>query len=81
MFDEYMHYLVEILHFEDVTKYLLKNVTLDVLPNLDSNSNGFSDGNCFDLCETTNLHSLPDISGLWNLKNIYEKNKSFRSDI
>lgn len=71
MFDEYMHYLVEILHFEDVTKYLLKNVALDVLPNLDSNSNGLGDSSCFDFCETTNFHSLPDISGLLALKMIW----------
>lgn len=64
MFDEYIHYLVEILHSEDVTKYLLKNVALDVLPNLDFTWNGITETNCFDLCDTpSTLPSLTDISG------------------
>ncbi|KAK6619830.1 hypothetical protein RUM44_006229 [Polyplax serrata] len=63
MFDEYMHYLVEMLHSEDVTKYLLKNVTLDVLPNLDSNWNECNDGNCFDLFDTTsNIRAITNLS-------------------
>ncbi|KAL0267710.1 UNVERIFIED_CONTAM: hypothetical protein PYX00_009902 [Menopon gallinae] len=63
MFDEYIHYLVEILHSEDVTKYLLKNVALDVLPNLDFTWNGITETNCFDLCDTpSTLPSLTDIS-------------------
>lgn len=65
MFDEYMHYLVEMLHSEDVTKYLLKNVTLDVLPNLDSNWSECNDSNCFDFFDTpSNLRTITDISGM-----------------
>ena len=64
MFDEYMHYLIEMLHSEDITKYLLKNITLDVLPNLDLSWTEYNDNNCYDVFNSTsNLRSLANVSG------------------
>lgn len=64
MFDEYMHYLVEMLYSEDITKYLLRNVTLDVLPNLDTDSYEFSNGSCFDFFDSTSdFRAFSSVSG------------------